>query len=177
MTSFLLEVFYCGCCRKIRCMDCKRYNFCDHPKCHQNNCVDCDSEGPDSVVNCLECGGTYCGEHLLKDHLKYGGDWYCPRCSNRAIAYLSYCNESFEKWVNQLEERYGIKHVSQSPVVEDLADAVNERKQLRQRCKAVGNILSFKQKNFERFDNVYRMYQSLDSSSIKFLNNKRVEQG
>ena len=142
-------------------MDCKKFNFCDHPTCRKDNCVDCENEGPDCVKRCLDCEETYCAEHRMKDHIKYGEDEsYCSDCNERATSQLESCNESFEHWVKELEERYGIKNVSQSPVVEDFSDALQARELLRQRCNAVGNKLSFKQKQWERFDSKYKHYES-----------------
>ena len=142
-------------------MDCTPFNFCDNDGCGLNNCDDCvDADSGYSVKYCGDCMESFCAICLLKSHIKYGEDDYCSDCNERATSQLESCNESFQHWVKELEERYGTNHVSRSHVVEDFSDALQARELLRQRCNAVRNKLSFRQKQFERFDCKYKRYES-----------------
>ena len=142
-------------------MDCTPFNFCDNDGCGLNNCDDCvDADLGYSVKYCGECGESYCGDCLMKNHIEYGEDDYCSGCNERATLQLESCNERFEYWVKELEERYGSKYVPPLSTDREFSDALQARELLRQRCNEVGNKLSFKQKQFERFDSKCKRYES-----------------
>ena len=96
----------------------------------------------------------------MKMMVKHGEDVYCSECCNRATSQLSDCNDSFEEWVNDLEEKYGRESVQQPSAEETFAAAMQRRESLRQRCHAVGRKLSFKQKMFEKYDWHLNTYES-----------------
>ena len=76
----------------------------------------------------------------------------CSDCNKRATSKLVEYNTSFEGWVKEMENKYGVEHANSRPTVgDDFSAALEERKQLRQRCHAVGSKLSMKQKQFERY--------------------------
>jgi len=92
--------------------------------------------------------------------VKYGEDEYCSDCSGRAVSQLSDYNDSFEKWVNELEKKYGRESARRPLSEETFAEAMQRRESLRQRCHAVGAKLSFKQKMFEKFEQKLQGYES-----------------
>ncbi len=88
----------------------------------------------------------------MLEHLERGADCFCPSCNERAKLHLSEINTRFEEWVTKMEGKYGISHPKQRSSNEDFSDALKEREKLKQRIQAVGDKLSFKQKQFENFD-------------------------
>lgn len=128
-----------------------------------HNCDECGTEYPDCAKYCFVCEEIYCSGHLVKMHVKSGGscnDSYCSDCNKRAAAKLSELNKQFEEWVTRMEGKYGGVNVSPIFSTDDIFVAMKEREMLRERCSAVGAKLSFKQKQFERYDSTRDRYES-----------------
>ena len=87
-------------------------------------------------------------------------DEYCSSCTGRAALQLSDYNNSFEEWVVELEEKYGRESAHRPLAEETLAEAMQRRESLRQRCHAVGSKLLFKQKMFEKFEQKLQRFES-----------------
>lgn len=73
---------------------------------------------------------------------------------------LSGYNKEFEAWVVKMEEKYSGNNISSLSSTDDISVALKDREQLRERCNAVGNKLSFKQKQFEHFDGLLKEFES-----------------
>ena len=151
-------MFYCE-CGQSRCVDCVPFNHCDYPGCYASNCADCEDEDPGCVKYC--CGNRLCGDHLMHKYIKYGAHSSCSECNERAASQLSYWNDSFERWIHSLEEKYGKEPAQQPSAEERFAAAMQKRESLRQRCNAVGRKLSFKQKMFEKYEQKLNSYESV----------------
>ena len=81
--------------------------------------------------------------------VKRGTDYCCIDCIEIAASQLSQCNDNFERWVHSLEEKYG-KEAVQQPSAEERFAAVN----------AVGSKISFKQKQFEKYNKKLNSFES-----------------
>lgn len=143
---------YCECCCKIRCAVCVRSNFCAVPNCELENCAECDDENHYNVKYCGECGIAFCGFDLIFQVNAYP-DEYCTDCKSRAALNLTDENKDFGKSVLDLEDKYSVKGPDcWSSAGDNFSQALDARKELLQRCRSVGLLLSTKQKQFERFD-------------------------
>ena len=96
----------------------------------------------------------------MKVMVKRGTDYCCIDCIEIAASQLSQCNDNFERWVHSLEEKYGKEAVQQPSAEEWFAAAMQKRESLRQRCHAVGSKISFKQKQFEKYNKKLNSFES-----------------
>jgi hypothetical protein len=159
-----VEVLYCDSCDRSRCDRCVRYVFCEY-ECYKGNCAECSSEHSTyNVKDCMICGASYCGAHLLMQHVRYGHADFCRHCNSRAALVLSEYNSDLFRWVNELEKKYGYGNEgrdSWESTTDNFDQAMEARNELFRRCLAVGNNLSAKQKQFEKFDYLFKQHKSI----------------
>lgn len=143
---------HCEFCGKTRCAECVQSMFCDAHGCWMPNCNECADENHEHVKYCVECDVSYCGFHLM-ERVAADQDRYCTTCKSRAALNLTDSNKLFGGWVLQLEDRYSVKgRDCWNSACDDFSQAVEARKELLQRLRAVGLLLSPKQNQFEGID-------------------------
>ena len=96
--------------------------------------------------------------------MERGEDEFCSICNERAAVELSERNLAFEKWIQNMENKYsGCKHaLGLIATTGTFSEQMENRKQLRERCNAIGDRLPMKQKEFESYDYKVKHYDSLD---------------
>ena len=155
----------CEVCEEKYCDDCNEHLWCQHPDCYSFNCTECADNESDSnrflVKHCSDCGGNHCARHLLAQHMEEGEDEFCSNCNERAASALLESNLAFEKWIQGMENKYsGGKHaLGLIATTGTFSEQMEKRKQLRERCNAVGERLPLKQKEFEGYDYKVKYYE------------------
>ena len=154
-------------------MSCVRHLWCDAEKCYGFNCEDCADDHEDEeyyswVKYCDQCEKSFCATHLAVEHIQRGEDSFCSHCNERAAEELLRSNKKFEGWLQGMENKYSggrTGNMLLSDTSGSFSQHAHEREMLRKRYLAIRNLLSFKQRQFERFDWLAKQY---DTTSIVF---------
>ena len=148
-------------------MSCVRHLWCDsEEKCYIFNCEECADDNEDDeycswVKCCDQCENSFCALHLAVEHIQRGEDSFCSNCNERAAAELLRNNKKFEGWLQGMEEKYGVTNnmwLSDTPG--RFSQHAHEREMLRRRYHGIRDLLTLKQRQFERFDCCAEQYDT-----------------